>query len=141
MSEENDRYPDWLRKQRGFRYRGHDQIPSGSGPWMNRTRITRRYADALVAAGQPVTIDVVREMLRYLDRGYSLKPDQIGFALRSRYADDTITKYTNATAVVIDGERHRGIRAAAEALGVSPQTIINRIESADLKWERWRRGN
>lgn len=139
MSEEDHRYPEWLRNQRGFRYRGHGQFPSGFGPWMNRTRIIRRYADEFSTAGQLVTIKMIREMLIYLDRGYSLKADQIGFALRGRYSSHTIAKYTNATTVVIDRQRHRSIRAAAETLGVSPQTVINRINSQDRKWKGWRR--
>jgi len=106
---------------------------------MGRLRMIRRYADELSAAGRPVTTEVIRKMLTYLDRGYSLKADQIGFALRQRYANGAVAKYTNSTAVVIEGKRHRSIRAAAEAEGVSPQTVINRIRSNDPKWRRWRR--
>lgn len=106
---------------------------------MGRLRIIRRYADELSAAGRPVTIEVIREMLTYLDRGYSLKADQIGFALRQRYVNGAVAKYTNSTAVVIEGRRHRSIRAAAQAEGISPQTVINRIRSNDAKWKRWQR--
>ncbi|KQM12985.1 hypothetical protein ASE49_13370 [Novosphingobium sp. Leaf2] len=78
-------------------------------------------------------------MLRYVDRGYSLKADQISRALRNRYADETVPRYTNSTTVVIEGQQHRSIRAAAEVHDVSPQTVINRIKSKDAKWKGWRR--
>lgn len=139
MDQDHDDFPEWLRNQRGIRYRGQDQIPPGKGPWLNRNKLIRRYADDLIAANQPVSLEAIRAMLRFVDRGYSLNADQIGRALRSRYADGRVPKFTNATGVVIDGRRYRSIRAAATGESVSPQTVINRIESKRHEWRGWRR--
>jgi hypothetical protein len=137
MDDPDADYPEWLINQRGVAYRGSDKIVAGSGPWQNRNRLVRRYARELAAGGRPVTLDVIRDMLRFVDRGYSLSADQISRALAPLYKQGTIAKHANGSTVIIEGRRYRSIRAAAEAEGVSPQTVINRIASDAVAWVGW----
>lgn len=141
MKDEGPAYPEWLINQRGMRYRSQGQISLGAGGWFDRDTLVGKYADHLLALGEPVTLTTIRSMLRFVDRGYSLKADQIGRALRSRYADGRIPKFTNASTVVIDGRRYGGIRVAATREGVSPQTVINRVKSDKREWKGWRLGS
>lgn len=78
-------------------------------------------------------------MLRFVDRGYSLAPDQISRALAPLYENDRIGRYANGCQVFVDGCAYRSIRAAAAAKGVSPQTVLNRITSSAEAWKGWKR--
>lgn len=88
-----------------------------------------------------MTLDVIRDMLRFVDRGYSLSADQISRALAPLYKQGTIAKHANGSPVIIEGRRYRSIRAASEAEGVSPQTVINRIASDAGAWVGWHRAD
>lgn len=127
-----------IESQRGVRYRNGAYGKLG-GNWENRDTLVRRYADHLSAHGRAVTIDSIREMLVAVDRGYSLNADQISRALASRYRQGRIAKQANGDPVLIDGQRYKSARSAADDLGISPQTVLNRIRSEREKWQGWKK--
>ena len=113
--------------------------PSGAGTWLDRDTLVRKFASHLVASGSPVTIAAIRDMLRFVDRGYSLRTDQISRALAPLYASQKVARYPNGAPVLVDGDEYPSIRAAAEAKRISPQTVINRIASDSPQWTGWQR--
>ena len=137
MFDTYSEYPNWLLEQRGRRYRGR----ATDAGFLNRFTLTRRYADHLMKEGKPVTFEAIREMLHFVNRGYNLGPQQISAALASRYArtDNPLPKMLNGRPVWIEGIQYPSSRSAAEALGIAPQTVLNRIASAKPKWNGWKR--
>lgn len=129
MEKQVDAYPDWLLSQKG--------LARGDKGRLSRLRLIREYAKHLLQQDREVTLDVIREMLTFVDRGYSLKADQIGFALAPYYRNGQVQRHTNSSAVMVDGLLYRGLRAAAKAKGVWPQTVSNRIKSEDAQWSEW----
>lgn len=133
MFDCTDDYPDWLLEQRGKRYRAANQ----RGVYFKRSTLIVKYARHLKAQAKPVTHDAIRAMLRFVERDYSMHADQISAALAGLYANGTIPKMPNGRPIVIDGQNFPSARSAAEALGISPQTVLNRIASARPKWDGW----
>lgn len=124
--------PTKLQSQRG--------LTSSDADYLNRTSLVRRYAKHLIDQGERVTLDKVRELLVWVDRGYSLKADQIAFALRGYYERGEVDRYSsNGQPVLIDGTRFSTVRKAGQSLGISPQTVLNRIKSDRPEWAGWQR--
>ena len=128
-------YPDDLIQQRGKRYRAANQ----TGPYFKRSTLIVKFARHLKAQGKPVTHNAIKAMLTFMDRGYSLNADQISRALAGLYSNGTIPRMPNGRPVVIEGKNFTSARSAAEALGLSPQTVLNRIASARPQWAGWTR--
>ena len=137
MFDPASEYPQWLIEQRQLRYRGRASDPR----FKSRRNLTRRYVDHLMEIGEPVTFQAIRKMLTYLSRDYKLGPQQICGDLASRYArkSNALPKMPNGRPVSIEGAEYTSARSAAEALGISPQTVLNRIASARPKWTGWTR--
>lgn len=137
MLDSTSEYPQWLVEQRQWRYRGRSSDPR----FKSRRNLTRRYVDHLMEIGQPVTFEAIRSMLKYLNRDYKLGPQQISGDLTVKYArkDNPLPKMPNGCPVSIDGAAYPSARSAAEALGISPQTVLNRIASARPQWTGWTR--
>ena len=132
MSFDPEILPEDLRMQRG--------LPRSSHRYIRRPSLVRQYVNLLISRGTPVTVERVRELLVWVDRDYSLKIDQIGKDLVYHYRDGRVDRYTsNGQPVLIDGTKFSTVRKAGQSLGVSPQTVLNRINSDDPKWADWRR--
>jgi len=136
MSDAEEEYPDWIVEQRGRRYRGGE-----NARFRNKARLIRQYALHLQAEGRTPTFEAIRSMLRFLDRGYSLKADQISRALAPLYRSKSypVHKAQNGWLVQIEGKAYPSARTASEAMGVSVQTVLRRIASARPEWSKWRR--
>lgn len=136
----DDHMPEWLRAQRGFRYqeRGRD---GERKDWIKRREIVRRYVEHLQQTDRAVTAAAVRQVLAYVDRGYSLSSAQISKSLAPYRRRGLAQPYQNGSAVVIAGQFYRSARVAAEALGVSPQTVLNRVASGRDEWRDWRKSD
>lgn len=132
MIGNDDEWPDWLVQQRGKRRR--------QPGYFSRRELTRRWVKHLRSQGLAVDHAAMRRMLAFVDRGYSLKPDQISRALAGFYKSGTVAKMPNGKPVIIDGTSYPSARSAAEALGISPQTVLNRLASTDPQWVGWKRG-
>lgn len=130
-------YPDWLRAQCGVRYRGEQWKALGTAGWQNRDNLIRKYAMYLQSLGRPVTLDALREMLQFVDRGYSLGADQISRALARLYARGELPRYPNGATVRVGDREYRSIRQAAREFKISPQTVINRSNSSKDEWGSW----
>lgn len=137
MSEGLSDFLEKLARQRGVRYLSerYDQF---GGLWQNRRKLIREYAGHLNASGHDVTFVAIREMLRSVDRGYSLKPDQISSALAVLYKSGEVRRQPKGRPVKIAGTKYPSARRAAEEFGVSPQTVLNRIKSDRETWKDWR---
>lgn len=131
MAEEAKGYPSWLVAQRGKPYR--------SPGYLNRNSLIRRYALHVRESGRDIGFEEVRQMLQFVDRGYSLEASQISRALAPLYRSGKLAKAPNGAPVSIDGTTYPSNRAAAGALGISPQTVINRIRSDRAIWKGWQR--
>lgn len=136
MVEADEEYPAWIVDQRGRKHRDGDDAG-----YLNRSKLIRRYALHLQSKGRAPTFDAIRSMLQFVDRGYSLKADQISRALSPLYRSKTsrIPKAQNGWAVEIEGRTYSSARAASEAVGVSVQTVLRRIASDRAEWSRWNR--
>jgi hypothetical protein len=130
VPQDDEKWPDWLVKQRGKAYRAPG--------YMSRRLLIREWVSHLKATDCNVTHSAIRNMLLFVDRGYSLKPDQISFALKGHYRSGAVPKMPNGRPVMVDGEAFLSARAAAARLRVSPQTVLNRIASSDERWSGWR---
>lgn len=137
MFDPTSEYPKWLIEQRDRRYRGR----ATERGFKNRFTLTRLYADHLVKEGKPVTFEAIRAMLQFLNRDYKLGPQQISAALAIKYArkKNPLPKMPNGCPVSIDGAKYPSARSAADALCISPQTVLNRIASSRPKWAAWTR--
>ena len=135
--EEPD-YPDWILEQRGRRHRDGDELG-----YLNRNKLIRRYARHLQTQGGRPTFAAIRSMLAFVDRGYSLRADQISRALAPLYRskDAPLPKAPNGWPVSIEGKDYRSARSAAEAVGLSVQTVLRRVASDSPKWARWERSD
>lgn len=131
MAEDGKDYPPWLVAQRGKPYR--------SPGYLNRNSLIRRYALHVRGLGRDVAFEEIRQMLRFVDRGYSPEASQISRALAPLYRSGKVAKAPKGAAVSIDGAPYASSRAAAEAFGISPQTVLNRIRSDQARWRGWRR--
>ena len=131
MTIGDQNWPEWLVQQRDKRRR--------QPGYFSRRALTRRWVKELKANGREVTHDAIREMLAFLDRGYSLKPDQISRSLAGFYKSGAVSRMPNGHLVKIEGQCYPSARAAAEAHSVSPQTVLNRTASTDPKWSAWKR--
>lgn len=129
-------FPDWLIEQKGRRYRD-----GAKGKYLGRDTLVRRYARHLQSLGEPVTHAAIRSMLAYVDRGYSMKADQISRALSALYhsEDRPLPKAQNGWPVTIEGRQYASARAAAEGQGISVQTVLRRVASAESRWSEWLR--
>lgn len=113
----------------------------GDAGYLNRTSLVRRYALYLRDEGHCVDFAAMRDMLAFVDRGYSMKPDQISRALASLYSatENPLERMQNGWIVSIEGVRYESARSAGDALGISVQTVTRRIRSAAPEWSAWRR--
>lgn len=133
MLENADKYPAWLIEQRGKQYRAANH----TGVYFRRSTLIINFAEHLKEQGRPITLEAIRAMLQFVERGYSLHTDQISRALAGMYKNNTIPKMPNGRPVTIDGEQYPSARSAAEAYGISPQTVLNRIGNDRPKWAGW----
>lgn len=136
MPHAEQEYPVWIVEQRGRRHRdGND------AGYRNRNWLIRKYALHLQAEGRSPTFAAIRAMLRFVNRGYSLKADQISRALAPLYRSKTkpIAMAQNGWLVEIEGRAYPSARVASEAVGVSVQTVLRRIASDREEWSRWTR--
>lgn len=106
---------------------------------MNRVKEAQACADAMIARGERVTIGAIRDHLQGLDRGYSLKADQISFALQHHRNAGKVERWTNGRRVQVNGKVYRSIRQAAEnERNVSVNTVYKRISSKHPKFRGWK---
>ena len=135
MLDPSSEFTKELIKQREWKYRGRATEAGFKG----RDSLTKRYANHLVKEGKPVTFEAIRAMLQFLNRGYSLGPQQISAALASQYhrEKNPLPKMPNGKPVCIEGAEYPSARSAAEALGISPQTVLNRIASTKPTLTGW----
>lgn len=105
---------------------------------LSRKALVMAYAQHLLDRGERATTKAMRELLEATGRGYSLKADQISFALGPLYRSGRIPKQPNGNPVVVEGERFVSANAAAERHGVARQTVLNRIKSDRPRWAGWR---
>ena len=132
MPFDPEKLPADLKKQRG--------LTRSSPGFMNRDVMTQFYAKHASKSGEPATVDDIRALLVWVDRGYSLKIDQISRALAYSYRSGRVDKYTsNGQPGLIDGTKFSTVRKAGQSLGVSPQTVLNRIKSDRPEWAGWQR--
>jgi hypothetical protein len=124
-----DSWPAWLVEQRRFPARA-------KGAW-SRRELTRRWVKHLLDHDRPVTHDAIREMLRFVDRGYSLEPDQISRSLHGFFESGRVTKMPNGRPLIVDGIHYPSALQASEAHGVTRQTVLNRAASEDQRWRDW----
>lgn len=131
-------FPDWVIKQRGRQHRDGSELG-----YLNRNRLIRRYARHMQSEGQLPTFAAIRSMLAFVDRGYSMKADQISRALSPLYRskDAPLPKAPNGWPVSIEGRSYRSARSAAEEVGVSVQTVLRRIASKRPEWAQWVRSD
>ncbi len=135
MLDDTSDFPELLEKQRGWQYRGR----ATEAGFVSRSSMTKRYVEHLMEIGHPVDFETIRRMLKYLDRGYELGAQQICADLTLKYhrKDNPLPKMPNGKPVCIEGAEYPSARSAAEALGISPQTVLNRIASPRPKWTGW----
>lgn len=131
--------PDWVERQRGSPYGRRGSEGGRPEGWRSKPQLVRDYVRHLEEADMKITHGALRELLRALDRDYSLSTSQVSKALSGFRRMEKADAYPNRSVLRIRGETYRGLRAAAEALGLSPQTVLNRINSKDQKWADWRR--
>ena len=106
---------------------------------MNRVKEAQACAEAMIARGERVTIGAIRDHLRSLGRGYSLKADQISFALQYLRNTGKVERWTNGRRVQVNGKIYRSIRQAAENEDdVSVNTVYKRIASKSPKFRGWK---
>lgn len=117
---------------------GLGQVSSISRQRPNRRELIRSHALAMIERGEQVTITAIREFLRSLDQGYSLKTDQISFALTGLRNAGKVEKWPNGKRVMIGQTIYRSIRQAAEARGCAINTVRKRISSKNPKFRYWR---
>lgn len=130
MSDTVTAFPTWIVEQR--------ELNRGDPRYRGRRYIIRKYALDCASQGIPASFDEYRSVLRFLDRGYSLKDDQISAELGVHYRSGKVQRQPRGRSVLIDGVEYRSARAASEAIEVSHQTVRRRVASNEPKWSEWR---
>lgn len=135
----DEKFAAELHGQKGFRYRDRGQPDRRPAGWHSRRAIVRDYVDHVTSTGDKATHQGLIDILTAMDRDYSLTTAQISKSLASHRKTGKAQPYPNGYQLMIDAQLFRSARVAAEAIGVSPQTVLNRIASDDPKWARWRK--
>jgi hypothetical protein len=130
MPDANNDLPSWIIEQRG--------LLRGDPRYKSRRFILRTYAIDRAAMDIAVSFEEYRAVLRFLDRGYSLKDDQISAVLGSLYRSGKLPRQPRGRPIVIDGVEYRSARAASEMIGVSHQTVMRRVKRDTPEWSDWR---
>ena len=104
----------------------------------NRREAIRKHALGMIERGERVTISAIREFLKSLEQGYSLKTDQISYALQGLRNAGKVEKWTNGQRVIVGKTTYRSIRQAAEARGCAINTVRKRVLSKNPKFRYWR---
>ena len=129
----------WLQGQRGRRYQDRGCDPEGSPKWDSLREIVKAYIEFMEEHRREVTTEGLMEVLESMDRGYRLSRTRISHILSPYRRSGRVKSYQNGFGLIIDDKRYESARAAARALGVSPQTVLNRISSKHTDWKSWRR--
>lgn len=85
--------------------------------------MVRRYVKERCAAGQSVTHDEVRQLLKALERGYSTSSREVSRALESSFKSGDVARYPNSRAVWHAGAHHHSIREASKKAGLAVETV------------------
>src|SRR3546814_8910504 len=91
----------------------------------------------MIERGERVTMQAIRVFLASRSKPYSLKADQISFALKPLRDQKKVDSFTNGKRVKVDKKTYHSIRQAAREEGVAIETVRKRIRSESPEFKLW----
>src|SRR3546814_15566518 len=82
-----------------------------------------------------VTMQAIRVFLASRSKPYSLKADQISFAIKPLRDQKKVDSFTNGKRVNVDKKKYHSIRQAAREEGVAMETVRKRIRSESPEFQ------
>src|SRR3546814_9093451 len=91
----------------------------------------------MIERGERVTMQAIRVFLASRSKPYSLKADQISFALNPLRDQKKVDSFTNGKRVKVDKKTYHSIRQAARDEGVAIETVRTLIRSESPEFKMW----